>query len=722
MSPTLCLVMIVKNAGYDIVPVLKAIRPYITCYCISDTGSTDQTVKLIEEGLDGIPGQIHHDEWEGFSTNRNKVIEYAESECNTDFYIMLDDSYVLYGGELLLDTLASLPKDVSACYNLKIYNKEKSYYTTRVFTKGQRYRYRVHEVFSDDPRSNLPESIYLVDEPSVLHTLRSIERYKQDLENLSLDRQEFPKDPRPVYYLGLTHYMLNDDKNALVHFKECLELIHRLELKDKNDEAYESMWYMSVISYKQFLVKKSKEAYDQAMSLFKSCHETFPYRAEPLYFMAIAMSIFERGNKKDQILQTLEEASRIPIPHTNNVLYDIYLKRIPYSLVFNYYRNGQIQQALDTVRRFYDPETGYDIKFDNLLVGMNAVKPYTVNHFSSELVVIYATSNVDIPWNGRQFNFKCSGSEFMTVRLAEYLAKQGKLVYVFCVCDGLEEEVNGVHYKSISGYYPFIKENYTDLLIVLRDASKLSYLKHIRNVYLWVHDIKPDGDDFQTGPSLRGIVLLTNFHKKKVQSSFSIPDPLIRIIGNTIQPNPSLLEVQKKPLQFIFASSPDRGLDRLLRVFQKFITQFPLARLVIYANKFLISTEANSILTNDPVHYQLRERVSPDEIQKDYAESEYWLYPTHFEETYCITAVEAQYYKCICVTTSVGSLPEIVGQRGVLLKSDPESSELDDEIIKKISFLESSPNVKEAYRNKGHEWASQQVMENIGKMWLTGLA
>jgi glycosyltransferase involved in cell wall biosynthesis len=722
MAPTLCLVMIVKNSGYDIVPVLKAIRPYINCYCISDTGSIDNTVQLIQEGLDGIPGQIHYDQWEGFSQNRNKVIEYAEAECNTDFYIMLDDSYVLYGGEFLPNILENIPTDVSACYNLKIYNKEVCYYTSRIFTKGQRYEYRVHEIFRDAPTANLPDAIYLVDEPSVLHTLRSLERHKQDIIQLALDRQDYPDNPRPVYFLGITHYMLGQDKEAMGFFKECLELIHQKSLLESTFEAYESMWYMSIIAYKQFIEKKSKESYDQALGLFRDCHDTFPYRAEPLYFMAIAMSIFERGNKKDEILETLEKASRIPIPSVNNVIYDIYLKRIPYALVFNYYRNGQIKQALETIRRFYDPATGYDIKFDNLLVGMNAIKPYTVNHFSSELVVIYATDSVDIPWNGKNFNYKCSGSEFMTVRLAEYLAKQGKLVYVFCVCDGLEEEVNGVQYKSIQEYYPFLKANYTDLLIVLRDTSKLSYLKHVRNVYLWVHDIKPKGDDFQTGPSLRGIVLLTNFHKKKVQSSFSIPDQLIRIIGNTISPNPSLLTIEKKPLSFIFASSPDRGLDRLLRVFQKFILRFPQASLVVYANRFLISNEAQALLASDPEHYQLLERVSPEEIQKAYAEAEYWLYPTHFEETYCITAVEAQYYKCICVTTAVGSLPEIVGQRGVILKNDFDSPELDEEIIKKITFLESSPNVKEAYRNKGHEWASQQVMENIGKLWLTGLA
>ena len=47
-SPTLCLNMIVKNESKIITRLLATVHPIIDCFCICDTGSTDNTVELIE--------------------------------------------------------------------------------------------------------------------------------------------------------------------------------------------------------------------------------------------------------------------------------------------------------------------------------------------------------------------------------------------------------------------------------------------------------------------------------------------------------------------------------------------------------------------------------------------------------------------------------------------------------------------------------------------------
>ena len=46
--PTLCLNMIVKNEGKIILRLLESVVSIVDCYCISDTGSTDNTIELIE--------------------------------------------------------------------------------------------------------------------------------------------------------------------------------------------------------------------------------------------------------------------------------------------------------------------------------------------------------------------------------------------------------------------------------------------------------------------------------------------------------------------------------------------------------------------------------------------------------------------------------------------------------------------------------------------------
>jgi hypothetical protein len=47
INKNLCLNMIVKNESKIISRLLESVVPYIDCYCICDTGSTDNTIETI---------------------------------------------------------------------------------------------------------------------------------------------------------------------------------------------------------------------------------------------------------------------------------------------------------------------------------------------------------------------------------------------------------------------------------------------------------------------------------------------------------------------------------------------------------------------------------------------------------------------------------------------------------------------------------------------------
>ena len=46
-APTLCLNMIVKNESKIIRRLMESVSSIIDCYCICDTGSTDDTIEII---------------------------------------------------------------------------------------------------------------------------------------------------------------------------------------------------------------------------------------------------------------------------------------------------------------------------------------------------------------------------------------------------------------------------------------------------------------------------------------------------------------------------------------------------------------------------------------------------------------------------------------------------------------------------------------------------
>ena len=71
-SPTLCLNMIVKNESKIITRLFDSVINIIECYCICDTGSTDNTVELIKTYFESknIPGTIVNEPFKNFISTK----------------------------------------------------------------------------------------------------------------------------------------------------------------------------------------------------------------------------------------------------------------------------------------------------------------------------------------------------------------------------------------------------------------------------------------------------------------------------------------------------------------------------------------------------------------------------------------------------------------------------------------------------------------------------
>ena len=97
------LVMIVKNSGDILRECLKTNSKYIDRWTIVDTGSTDNTKEIIKEELKNVPGNLYDIEFKDFSQARNKSLELSSKSCK--YTIILDDSYIINGGDLLRSKL-----------------------------------------------------------------------------------------------------------------------------------------------------------------------------------------------------------------------------------------------------------------------------------------------------------------------------------------------------------------------------------------------------------------------------------------------------------------------------------------------------------------------------------------------------------------------------------------------------------------------------------------
>jgi len=93
----LCLNMIVKNEEKVILRLLNSVVKYIDTYCICDTGSTDNTVKVIRDFFTGhnIEGKIVFEPFQDFGYNRTFAMKECLNVKNADYLLLLDADMVL---------------------------------------------------------------------------------------------------------------------------------------------------------------------------------------------------------------------------------------------------------------------------------------------------------------------------------------------------------------------------------------------------------------------------------------------------------------------------------------------------------------------------------------------------------------------------------------------------------------------------------------------------
>ena len=93
--PTLCLNMIVKNESKIITRLLDSVLSIIDCYCICDTGSTDNTIEIIEDFFKSKNkyGKVVKEPFKNFCHNRNVSLQACLGM--SEYILLLDADMVL---------------------------------------------------------------------------------------------------------------------------------------------------------------------------------------------------------------------------------------------------------------------------------------------------------------------------------------------------------------------------------------------------------------------------------------------------------------------------------------------------------------------------------------------------------------------------------------------------------------------------------------------------
>lgn len=267
-KPTLCLNMIVKNESKIITRLFDSVLPIIDTYCICDTGSTDNTIEVIENYFSNknIPGKIVHEPFTNFCHNRN----FALKACLglSDFILLLDADMII--------ELNNFDKSIlNKADNFRILQGNDSFYyqNMRIIKNNSLYKYVgvTHEYIDIPPNTkliNLKKSeIFIKD---IGDGGAKNNKYERDIFLLQNGLKEEPNNSRYHFYLANSYFDLKK-------YDEAIEFYHkRIKLGGWKEEVWFSY-------YRIGLCYKNQNKFNEALGYWLEGYEFYPERLEGIY-------------------------------------------------------------------------------------------------------------------------------------------------------------------------------------------------------------------------------------------------------------------------------------------------------------------------------------------------------------------------------------------------------------------------------------------------------
>lgn len=280
---SICFATMCKNEEHCIRDTLENVYKHIDYWVVSDTGSTDNTCKIITEFFEekNIPGELHHDEWVGFDKNKTKLFNYCYKKA--DYILHLDADDLLEGDFEFRDEDAGKLKYYCLC---RRGNSSTTYKVIFMFNNHYKWKFCgvAHTTIKClDNHNKLPDG-YLTDRNFYFNSRdtgnRSSDKEKYYKDALILTEQFFntliddPDDlnARSVFYTGQSYF----DSGRLEDSAKWYLLY--LKLKEENtwvEERFEC--YMRVALIYRIL----KYDHDRIVYMYNGAINIFPDRAEP---------------------------------------------------------------------------------------------------------------------------------------------------------------------------------------------------------------------------------------------------------------------------------------------------------------------------------------------------------------------------------------------------------------------------------------------------------
>lgn len=299
----ICLTMIVKNESKIIERCLNSAKEVVDCIVICDTGSTDNTVEIIQQFMKntGIPGKIYQHQWKNFGHNRTLSVAAAKETLAELVYDLSHTYLLMLDADMLLQIKPDFEKQHLVADSYFINQKEDSlFYANLRLLRASLPWISVgvtHEYWSSP----------FADYGKLLHSLEiddrgdggaKADKFERDIKLLLKGLAEEPDNDRYMFYLAQSYYCIKEYEQSIKWYKK------RIEKGGWEEEVWYSK-YMIGENYREW------GQWENALAWYLEAYQDNPARAEPLQRIA---SYYRLNGKNELAYLFAKLGSAIPFP------------------------------------------------------------------------------------------------------------------------------------------------------------------------------------------------------------------------------------------------------------------------------------------------------------------------------------------------------------------------------------------------------------------------
>jgi len=295
----LVLILMIKNESKIIKRCLEALESVVDCFCICDTGSTDNTCEIVNEFLQTHTGCLTTSTFKDFGSTRTISFLDAKEYVSTSLNWNLNETYglLLDADMIFVPNKLKEQKLIEIGYSIIQKNGNLEYYNTRIIRMDFDWKCIgvTHEYWSG-PIKNLEKEICFIDDLNDGGCKN--DKFERDLRLLQQGLVDEPKNVRYMFYLAQTYKCLGKYDEAIKMYN------NRITSGGWNEEIWYSH-YMIGDCYKCLGNIPMFECWMQMAHTYR------PQRSESIYKLAEYYRIVSNHYKSYQYIKL---GKSIPFP------------------------------------------------------------------------------------------------------------------------------------------------------------------------------------------------------------------------------------------------------------------------------------------------------------------------------------------------------------------------------------------------------------------------